>query len=352
MTSSTIIDRLLAPPDAVRRRLFVEAQRIPVLRTLLARRDPRLLVHSCFGASFAFLLTMFAPGVPYVLGPALFGVPHVAAELRLLVLRRDLPRAFLVTMAAGAALLFCLRFVEVAWPQAAMSDRLEVGLGWSLGLIGALFGAVTSRRWTRSLLVSAPIAVALGGALASPSLARLVFAHAHNVITIVLWLWLFRRRPRFAVPVLILIATATVLLVSGAALPFARFGGPWVDRVLTDTITALPVSFPQPIAAGIALSYVFLQQVHYAVWLVWIPQEDLPVEGTTSFRMSARSLTRDLGGIGTLLTIGAVLLVLGASFVDVHRTRATYLSLATFHGYIEVALLAFFVARRTRAAAL
>jgi MFS family permease len=346
VTSSTLLDRLLAPPDAVRRWVFVEAQRFPPLGTLLARRDPRLLAQSCLGASFALLLTMTVPGIPYVLGPALFGVPHVAAELRLLVLRRDLPRSLLATMAVGATLLFLLRFAEAAWPVLGFGGRVEVGLGWSLGLAGALFGAFVSRRWARGTLVAAPIAGALVVALSQPSLARLVFAHAHNLITIALWVWLFRRRPRFAIPAVVLIAMAAALLASGAVLPFTHLSGPWVDRVVTDTLSSLPRSVPQPIGVGLALSYVFLQQVHYAVWLAWIPQEDLPVEGTTSFRMSARSIARDLGGVGTSLVVAASLLVVGASFVDVHRTRAIYLSLATFHGYVEVALLAFFVARR------
>jgi hypothetical protein len=308
-------------------------------------------VQSCVGASFALLLTMTVPGIPYVLGPALLGVPHVAAELRLLVLRRDLPRALLATMAVGASLLFVLRFAEIAWPAIAMGGRVEVGLGWSLGLAGAVFGVVASRRWTRGALVIAPVAAALALALAQPSLARLVFAHAHNVITIALWVWLFRRRPRFAIPAIALIAIAAVTLASGAALPWTHLRGPWLDRVVMDTLTSLPQSVPQPIAVGIALSYVFLQQVHYAVWLAWIPQEDLPVEGTLSFRMSVRSIVRDLGGIGTAVTALAAVMVLGASLVDVHRTRAIYLSLATFHGYVEVALLAFFVARRSPARA-
>jgi hypothetical protein len=40
-----------------------------------------------------------------------------------------------------------------------------------------------------------------------------------------------------------------------------------------------------------------------------------------------------------------VLAVLAASFTGVLRTRQVYLSLAMFHGYMELALLAYFFVR-------
>jgi hypothetical protein len=47
--------------------------------------------------------------------------------------------------------------------------------------------------------------------------------------------------------------------------------------------------------------------------------------------------------------LAALAVLLGAWF-DVHRARTLYLSLATFHGYLELALLAFFWVRGARGA--
>jgi hypothetical protein len=102
---------------------------------------------------------------------------------------------------------------------------------------------------------------------------------------------------------------------------------------------------PQRTALGLGLVYVMLQSVHYSIWLSLIPQDDLRSQGTPSFRMSVRALLRDFPAPWLAAIVALALLVLGASFVDVHRTRQLYLSLATFHGYLELAAGAFLVAR-------
>jgi hypothetical protein len=89
--------------------------------------------------------------------------------------------------------------------------------------------------------------------------------------------------------------------------------------------------------------------VHYSVWLSWIPQEDTRGEGTTSFRMSLRSLRAELRGwfwpaMGLVGLMPALGLARGAVMA-----RDTYLALASFHGYLEVTMAAvFFVAPGTR----
>ena len=343
--TAAILDRLLDPLDALRRFVFVEAQRVPVLGRVLARRDLRLLAQSLLGVSFALLLTLGAPGIPYVLGPALLGVPHVVSELRFLVVRRTLPRGLVVAAVGLSSLLVALRVAEAIAPRAIAWAPVEVGLGWGLATIGAVAGAVAASSKRRGAIVLAPIAAVSIWAVSHPGTAQLLFAHAHNVITIALWVWLFRRRPLFAIPSLVAIAACALWLASGDALSHVRFAGPFVERLVDESMRAVPRFVPQRNALGLGLAFVFLQSIHYAVWLAWIPQEDLRAEGTTSFKMSARGLVRDLGALGAAVAIFLSVLVVGASFVDVHRTRGLYLSLATFHGYLEVAMLAFFVAK-------
>ena len=96
---------------------------------------------------------------------------------------------------------------------------------------------------------------------------------------------------------------------------------------------------------GVGLSFLFLQAVHYSVWLSWIPQEDLPGEGTTTFKMSARSFARDLGRPAAVGVVLLALVVAAAGVVTPHHARHVYLSLATFHGYLELSMLAFLLAR-------
>lgn len=346
------LDRLIDPLDALRRGAIAYALRVPGGRRALRDRDLRLLLHSCVGVAVAFVMAVFCPGFAYVVGPAVLGVPHVASELRFLFARRVVPRALAGLLVGGAALLLALRVAELLAPRFTAYAPVEVSLGWGLGLAAAIIGGVVARRPGRALLVGTPIAAILVLAATHPSLARLAFAHAHNVITVAVWLFVFRRRTLFALPALLLLAAGALWLGSGASFAHLDVSSPFVRHFLDEVIQAWPRGMvTQATAVGIGLVFVFLQGVHYAVWLAWIPQEGLRAEGTTTFRMSLRSLARDLGVPALAVAATLSVAVIAASFVSVHRTRGLYLSLATFHGYLEVGALAYALVRGRRSAA-
>jgi hypothetical protein len=343
------IDRATAPLDRLRRTLLLGLTRVPGLGPAVVRRDERLRLQAFGGVACAFALTLLCPGVAFVVGPALFGVVHVAADARYLVLRRDVPRWWAAGIGLGCVALFALRAIEMAFPGRLRTGALEVGFGWSWAVAGAVAGWTVARSAagaTRRALTVAATFAALGvAAVAHPNLARILFAHLHNLVAIGLWLLLWRRRRRFALPALGLLAVAVALLVSGAAFPYVQFGGPWAPRFVDESVFAWPPWMPQRTALGLGLAFVLLQAVHYAIWLAYIPQDDLRGEGTLSFRMSLRSLRRDLPLPLLGLTAVTAIAVLGASFVSVHRTRLLYMSLASFHGYLELTAGAFLYVR-------
>jgi hypothetical protein len=347
--SDRALDRLIDPLDALRRAAIACALRVPGGRELLRDRDRRLLVHSCLGVAVAFTMAVFVPGFAYVVGPAVLGVPHVVSELRFLFARRAVPRVLAVLLVGGAALLLALRVAEILAPRFAAYAPVELSVGWGLGLAGAIVGGVVARRPARALLVGVPTAAVLVVAAAHPSLARLVFAHAHNVITIAVWVLIFRRRARFALPALLLLAAGALWLASGASFAHLDVTSPFVRHFLDEVLMAWPRGMvTQATAVGLGLVFVFLQGVHYAAWLAWIPQEDVRGEGTTTFRMSLRALARDLGAPALAIATALSVAVIAASFASVHRTRGLYLSLATFHGYLEVAALTYAIVRGRR----
>jgi hypothetical protein len=99
------------------------------------------------------------------------------------------------------------------------------------------------------------------------------------------------------------------------------------------------------LGVGLICAFVFAQSLHYAVWLTLIPQDDTKGEGIQSFRLSARSLLTDFGALGLMcVALLALAVVVGAVF-DARVARNTYLSLAMFHGYLELALFAYFGCR-------
>lgn len=160
----------------------------------------------------------------------------------------------------------------------------------------------------------------------------------------IVWLALFRSRAWRAWLPFALVVAGTLVLIGGTTLPWTRLEGPWAERLVSEALDAMP-HLPQRFALSIGLSYVFLQAVHYSIWLSWIPQKELRTAGTLTFRMSLRSARRDFGRLGLALIGMAALLVLVASLVDVHRTRGWYLSIVSFHAYLEIACLAFLAGR-------
>lgn len=341
------IDRAVAPLDRVRRALLLGLSRSAIARPLVTQRDQRIRLQALVGVGLAVTLMLLAPGVLFIVGPALFGVAHVASDLRYLALRRELPRRWTLALIVGCLALFALRGLEAVFPGRWPFAATEIGLGWTWALcgVGAAVAVSPSSSIRRALLVAPVILAALVAALARPSLARLVFAHLHNLFAVALWLLLFRRARRFALPALALLAVATALCVSGSILPLVHFGGPGATRFVDEMVTAWPSWMSQRTALGLGLAFVMLQAIHYNVWLGWIPQEDLRGQGTLSFRMSWRSLRRDFGPVWLGLIALVAVAVLAASFVDAHRTRQLYLSLSGFHGYLELAAGAFLFVR-------
>ena len=348
MSLGTLPVSSVEPLDRLRRRVLLGLVRAPGLGRILTRRDARLALHSAASVAVAFTLTLLCPGVLFVAGPALFGVAHVASDARYLVLRRSLPRWWTRALAAGCAALFVLRALELALPAGAPFAAVEVAVGWTWAIAAVVAGVAAARGAgaTRRAAIVGPVLVALGvAACARPHLARLVFAHVHNVVAVALWLVLFRARRRFALPALALLVACAALLLSGVALPWVHLGGPGAARLVDESVFAWPAWMPQRTALALGVLYVMLQSIHYTVWLALIPQDDARAEGTLSFRMSLRALGRDFPAPWLAAVVVLALGVLAASAVDVHRTRQLYLSLATFHGYLELAAATFLVGR-------
>jgi hypothetical protein len=157
---------------------------------------------------------------------------------------------------------------------------------------------------------------------------------------------------------LALLGAGWAALASGLTLPAtAALGGiAFAGEDLARASEWLAPDLSSRWALGLTLSYVFLQAVHYSVWLGWLPQDDTRAEGTTSFRMSWRSLRADLSWLFYPVAITSLIVpVLGVALGAV-LIRDWYLSLASFHGYLELAMLAYFTVdpsalRRARAGA-
>src|SRR5262249_23180036 len=150
----------------------------------------------------------------------------------------------------------------------------------------------------------------------------IVVVHLHNVVALVAWLALFRRRLRGSLAAVALVAAGAAVLLSGATLPWtAAHGGLFAFGMHAERLGAWLAPGARPeLAVAVLATFVFLQGVHYAAWVGWIPQDDLPTEGTPTFRMTVRALVRDFGPWALTLVIA---LAIGFVLLGVWNVRAS-----------------------------
>ena len=338
------LERAAVPADRLRRSLYAATvATVPGLTPWLVRRDRRVALIACAHALVAFLLTATFPMLLFVVGPILLGVAHVSADVRYLVLRRGLPKWWKhIVIGICLALVGMRGAGEVLGGMLLLHAEHVVALGWMA--LAAFVAMRLGGSRTRGVIVGLVI-VGLGLASAlAPYGSRIAFIHLHNLVAVTLWIWLFRMRITYALVPLLFMAFLVFLL-----------GSPWVLSVMgaTGGVSSLGLhllsaaDFTAPgvqssAAIHLTLSYVFLQSVHYAAWLLLIPQEDMTREAPLTFRGSARSLTRDFGSLGVAAIVFATLLVVVGAFSDALASRRMYLSLAMFHNYLELAMAAYF----------
>ncbi len=352
------VERALRPLDDLRRlALRALARTSPVGRTLAAHRRVRVPVLLSVHVLAAFAVAVVAPSLLLAVAPLVLGVPHLAADVRHLLIRRASPRWWLIASAAFALALLALRVLAEAHPGAAsLAFEHAIAAGWVLAGAagGACLGATRARppsrtgRWTaRGCTTFVAAALLATFAIAAPRLWQLVLLHGHNLVAILLWLVLFRRGWRLALVPLALVLGGAALLASGALLDFTVSHGflsvaglhifaaaDWLAPGLSDTR-----------AVALATSFAFLQSVHYAIWLVAIPASDRAGDGSRTWRAAFRELTRDLTAPGVCAVAALALLVAAMGLLFAAGTRRLFLSLGTFHGWLELAVLAFVLAR-------
>lgn len=339
-TALSTAEQWLRPLDRARAALFVRALRSAPLRAVLVEKQRRVPALLLFHAAIALGLSLLAPTFLLVVGPLLLGVPHVVADVRFLVLRPQLPARARAWLFGGALLMLGLRIAALAGFATPVRSELLLAALWMGGCMA--LGAARLRD-VRLLVLGGLLALFVLVAWRWPSALPLALAHGHNVVALAIWALVFCAAPRRALAVVALLAFATLVLVA-SPLAWLGFRHGWPQSFGLHAFAAAEQLAPfvrsTPLALGVVSSFAFLQSMHYAVWLHAIPQEQTRGEGTLSFRMSFRALHGELGSGGLALTVLLVLLVPVCGLLAPLRTQAIYLSLATFHGYLELGALA------------
>lgn len=307
-----------------------------------SRHDANLPVRALTSVGLLLAITLLAPRALLLIAPLLFGVPHVAQDLRCLWLRLDsrLPRGLVITVGLALLSMLCVRAAYVAelaivhrpW----FGPRLEIGLGLlALAMSAGFTPATTGRRaWVLPLLGAIGLA-----ALWWPQQSILALGHLHNFVALGLLFYFLRRVPRALV---LSIVVAIAVLMAPPLLEFARSTA--LDRVVPSAFdwsslerTLAPGATPE-LATRLVLIFAFAQALHYLAWLWWIPRAVAPTSST------AQDFGR--GGFACLVALAIGVPLWG--YFDPLGARTTYLTLVFFHGWIELAVIVHLALRSHR----
>lgn len=275
----------------------------------------------------AALLAGTAPLWALLVGPLVFGVPHVIGDVRVLWLAK--PGGFGGRIALGVAfalmLLTLLRVTTLCgWP---IPIEAELACGLAAVSIAALGGA---RNGTSRLTWALGIAVVGGLAFGCAREFLVMLAHAHNLVAVALWCaWQRERRAAVIVALAYALGAALVVWMADSQASSGVIGSFEGARLARE----LAPGMESATADAVLRSFAFAQLVHYGIWSWQLPG---------SVR---RPLQADLGKVGVVLCACACVAVPLWGYWAPDAARSTYLQLAIAHGWIEFAVLAYLLAR-------
>lgn len=342
------LELVLRPLDEVRRWSWGLSAKTAFGRACLRDRGLRLTTLALGHIAVAAVLTVVAPVWLLLLGPIVLGVPHVASDIRYLLINPPLPlgRRGLVLLLGPLAAMTGLRVASALgapyWAEA------EVVLGAAAMLGGVAIAQVGLRR---KLVVSAVLLGLSALALTASYDVLLVIAHGHNLVAFGLWLWLFRGETAWSGLGLIVGSYALVV----AVLLAGAFDGPLVTHAMGSDVGRFGlVEMTHTLTPGmdfvwglrLVAVYAFAQAMHYVVWLRLIPQRMDVRSAPPTLQRSVRRLRVDFGrwGFGVLV-VASLLVPVAALCFDASEVRSLYLLAALAHGWIELAIIAALVTR-------
>jgi hypothetical protein len=327
--------------DHARARLLRALCVVRPLRALAVDRRRRLVAMQVGMVVFAAGLALRFPLISLWLGAALFGVPHVVAGVRAVMLRRRATRVTLACAALGGLV--------------GASQLLGVGEGatrafvvlFAVSVAAELLAARRSAALTTAALVA--LVLLAGAAWRAPRLALVLLAHLHALGALLFFAVEARRRRLPFWP---------LALGAGAFTIAAAIG--FLDGAMTTTWLAPRGAGPSIVAEALGsgfrdssrvigassavfhralLLYAFGQSLHFATWLRLMPELDRRAPAPKPLRRALAELRADFGRLTMpllWLTVAAIVLI----FLGGGAARNAYFALTYFHVGLEVAALA------------
>lgn len=288
-------------------------------------------------------LAVRAPLLASVVGLMVLGILHNVFELRYVLARwrGSFAGTFRV---AVLSLVSVIAFVRLTGGSPG-ARRVEVVAGFAILAAGMAYGA---RRRPALAVTGLPMVLVAGAwAWTHLDLYFVAVTYLHNLVPFVfLWDWSSRRLAGAARTAFRLVQTAWLVVVPAllldGVLPVPSLASqdvPFAAPLSGHVATVAPPAWRGPEAARLLAVFAFLQVLHYAFWVVFLPRH----------AVDAQPSPRDPATRIALWSLVAVVVgVFAFGYVTAWTsTKMAYTSLASYHAYIEYAVLALVVFRPT-----
>ncbi len=333
--------------DICRSSIIRKTMKVSVFRTLFIHRPYRLAVFFVLSLITNFFISIFFPLYGLLLGPIIFGIPHMFASLRYLpkmAVSKQTPQAMInyVGFIFIIAATIRIAFNEYHFALKFLPNGPELFMV-CISLLSIAF--LTKQKFTNLIFTFLLVSMLSICSYAYPYQTIGALVLIHNFLSFVFWLKASTstKDTTVAVVSLLVFSLVTFLILFGTfdALMIYRPTG-----ILNNALNDLSIG--SMISPGSSFefwsravsAYAFGQGMHYFVWLKAIPEQELKDGPTISFNKSFKMLEADIGKRTIFACILLMLFILAIClFKSFPAARYIYLVIASFHGYFEFTCL-------------
>lgn len=340
--------------DLLRSKILKETMKVSFFRHLFLDRSNRILFLSLFALAFYLCVSLFFPLWVLLVGPIMWGVPHIISSLRYNAqsyTEKDQQKKFIMVQSLIWVVVFAYRIACDIYNFDLIFSSYPL-LFECLCLLAsfAIQIYISEKISFRIILGSILFAGLIYCTYLFPFQTALLLLIGHNYIPLYSWFKSCQQSKDFQV-----FSAFTILYIAlSAAIFFGFFDFIYSTFSPQGEIKFLNWNYADIVRTfGAADSdyqfwfhvvclYAFSQAMHYFIWMKAIPENYQPQEHPPSFKWSVNRLANDFGSSSLYLIFGLTVLgLLYWLFFEFQTARLIYFSVASYHGFMEISALPF-----------
>jgi hypothetical protein len=334
--------------DILRTKILRQTLQLTFIRQLFLSRAQRLLFLSGITLIFYFFASLYFPLWVLLLGPILWGVPHIISSLRYSTrsFNHQQKNKLVIFQFTVWLLVFLYRLCIDLFHLNIFLSEIPFLFEWICLLSSFAFQFYLTPKLNGTFLFSVVcFALLLFATIYFPIQTALTLLISHNFIP--LFTWYKSCQNQRDLNTFFIAGFCFVLLSVLIYFGLFDFNPQPTLAFLNWNLTDIFSGFDETLLLRLVSLYAFSQSIHYFIWLKVIPENYQSQEYPPSFRWSFKKLNSDFGTTSVYFLMGLVLLgLLYWVFFEFQTARLIYFSIAAYHGFMELSTLPFLKSNR------